>query len=276
MSRPVSESDPMSRPWKAIERFWKTATLRPRAMFHALNSLPSLYRAYAFARTYSNCSALASDASNASPGNPLWDYFQANTQGPGIWKWEHYFEVYHRHFAPFIGQPVNVLEIGIYSGGSLGMWRSYFGERSHIYGVDIEEACKTYESEHISVLIGDQADRAFWQSFRNRAERIDIVIDDGGHTPRQQRVTLEEMLPYLPPGGVYLCEDIHGRGNRFAAFASALVDELNGMKPKKPSMFQTSVHSIHFYPFLLVIEKHRVPPTELVSTRRGTEWQPFL
>ncbi len=102
------------------------------------------------------------------------------------------------------------------------------------------------------------------------------MIDDGGHTPRQQRITLEETLPYLRPGGVYLCEDIHGRGNSFAAFASALVDELNGMKPKKLSAFQSSVHSIHFYPFLLVVEKHRVPTTELVSTRRGTEWQPFL
>jgi len=262
--------------WKAIERFWKTATLRPRAMLHALRSVPALYRAYTFARTYSNRAAPTATGPNASPANPLWDYFQANTQGPGIWKWEHYFEVYHRHFARFVGQPVNVLEIGIYSGGSLGMWRSYFGDRSHIYGVDIEEACKTYASKHVSVFIGDQADRNFWRSFRDRAHGIDIVIDDGGHTPRQQRITLEETLPYLRPGGVYLCEDIHGRGNSFAAFASALVDELNGMKPKKLSGFQSSLHSIHFYPFLLVIEKHREPRTELVSTRRGTEWQPFL
>lgn len=42
----------------------------------------------------------------------------------------------------------NVLEVGVYSGESLEMWHSYFGEGSHIYGVDIEPACKAYESDH--------------------------------------------------------------------------------------------------------------------------------
>lgn len=265
----------MSQSLKAIEHFWKKSILRPRALAHALQAIPALCRGFTFARTYADRASSAPDPAPALPGNPLWDYFQANTKGPGIWKWEHYFDIYHRHFARFIGQRVNVLEVGIYSGGSLGMWRSYFGERSHIYGVDIEAACKSYENEHISVFIGDQANRAFWESFRKSADGIDILIDDGGHTPQQQRITLEEMLPHLRPGGVYLCEDIHGRANGFSTFAGALVDELNSMKVKSPSLFQSSIHSIHFYPFLVVIEKHRVGPTQLVSTRRGTEWQPF-
>ena len=37
-----------------------------------------------------------------------------------------------------------------------------------------------------------------------------------GHTPEQQIVTLEEMLPHLRPGGVYLCEDVHGIHHDFA------------------------------------------------------------
>ena len=39
---------------------------------------------------------------------------------------------------------------------------------------------------------------------------------------------------------------------------------------------QRAVHSIHFYPYLLVIEKHTVGRQKLESVRRGTEWQPFL
>lgn len=183
----------------------------------------------------------------------------------------------------FVGQKVNILEIGVYSGGSLGMWRSYFGEESHIYGVDIKEECKAYEDDHVSIFIGDQADRAFWSTFRKSVEGIDIIIDDGGHTPEQQQITLEEMLPHLRPGGVYLCEDVHGCLNQFSTFATGLVDELNcansisdPLLQMSVSRFQSSIHSIHFYPYLVVIEKHRVPLTRLSAPKHGTEWQPFL
>jgi hypothetical protein len=56
-----------------------------------------------------------------SSSNPLATYFNNNETGPGIWKWEHYFEIYHRHLEKFRGKPIRILEIGIYSGGSLGM-----------------------------------------------------------------------------------------------------------------------------------------------------------
>ena len=87
------------------------------------------------------------------------------------------------------------------------MWRDFFGDRCQIYGVDIEPACRQYENTHTRVFIGDQADREFWHQLRRDVPRLDIVIDDGGHRAEQQVVTLEETLPYLSPGGVYLCED---------------------------------------------------------------------
>ena len=164
------------------------------------------------------------------------------------------------------------------------MWRSYFGEGSHIYGIDIEPACKAYESAGVSILIGDQADRTFWKDFKGSLKGIDVLIDDGGHTVEQQRITLEEMLPYLRPGGVYLCEDIHGGYNRFASFAACLVNGLNEVNilSEEPVLtstvtpFQRHVHSIHFYPYVTVIEKNDAPVTSLSAPKRGTEWQPFL
>ena len=167
-----------------------------------------------------------------------------------------------------------MLEIGIYSGGSLGMWRSYFGNQCHIYGVDIENACSTYENEYTTVYIGDQSDREFWKKLRENTPPIDILIDDGGHTPEQQRITLEEMLPHLRCGGVYLCEDVHGGLNDFAAYATSLVDELNGTG--ELNEFQKSIHSIHFYPFCVIIEKHTVEPDRFVAPKHGTKWQPFF
>jgi len=215
--------------------------------------------------------------------NALREFFNNREVGRGIWKWEHYFEMYQRHLKKFVGRPISMLEIGVYSGGSLEMWRSYFGDQCMIHGVDIEKACKAYENEYTEIHIGDQEDSGFWEVFREKANRLDIIIDDGGHTPNQQRVTLEEMLPHLNFGGVYICEDIHGDLNSFTRYATELVDGLNHYDPlpgedhaSDVSALQQSVHSIHFYPYALVIEKNHKPIRKLVSPKRGTQWQPFL
>ncbi len=219
-------------------------------------------------------------------------FFDTRVEGRGIWKWRHYFDIYHRHFNPLRNRDtLVVLEIGIYSGGSIDMWRNYFGPSASLFGVDIESACRTYESPGTHILIGDQADPSFWR--RVLADGTlpppDIVIDDGGHTPEQQRVTMEELLPRMRPGGVYICEDVHGRHNDFAAFVSGLVESLNGMEgacqdhvnPKRRTTVPTNsvqafLHSVHFYPFVVVIEKRQAPLEELVSSKHGTQWEPFL
>jgi hypothetical protein len=224
---------------------------------------------------------------DSDESNPLRDYFDTHSQGPGIWKWRHYFEIYERHLGKFVGRPSNLLEIGIYSGGSLGMWRHYFGPTARIFGVDIEGACKAYENEFVRVFIGDQADRTFWQKFRDQTPPLDIVIDDGGHRAEQQIVTLEETLPYLRPGGVYLCEDVSPAPNNFTRYVSGLASQLNSTRGLKSSpdnpdrdmtvpatAFQSAIHSVHLYPFVVVIERTQRPTTKFESSRRGTQWQP--
>ncbi|MGB4712153.1 MAG: class I SAM-dependent methyltransferase [Fuerstiella sp.] len=245
---------------------------------------PDYARGLAFGEKWAGTPAATEEGSPVpEESNPLWKYFCEHTEGPGIWKWTHYFDIYHRHLARFRGQQATLVEVGIYSGGSLGMWKSYFGSGVHIHGVDIEEACKCYEDEQITVHIGDQEDRAFWADFRTKVEGAQILIDDGGHTPDQQMVTLEEMLPSMPPGSVYVCEDIHGVSNRFTAFASGLVTLLNAQNTVRGPIpvatatpIQQSLCSIHFYPYVVVIEKNAVAPSRLEAPKNGTEWQPFL
>jgi hypothetical protein len=117
-------------------------------------------------------------AARRSRPNVLRTFFDNRTEGNGIWKWSHYFDIYDRHFAQFRGEEVHVLEIGVYSGGSLEMWRDYFGPKARIYGVDIEPACRAYESDSVKIFIGDQGDRQFWHEFRGKVPALDIVIDD--------------------------------------------------------------------------------------------------
>jgi 23S rRNA U2552 (ribose-2'-O)-methylase RlmE/FtsJ len=220
------------------------------------------------------------------PDNPLRSYFLSNKSGPGIFKWDHYFEIYHRHLARFVNSECRVMEIGVDSGGSLRMWRNYFGAKANIYGVDIEPDCKVYEREGVKIFIGDQADRSFWRKVKEEVPHLDILIDDGGHSAHQQMVTLEELLPHLSPGGVYICEDVHGRGNTFLFYIAGLtsqlyetklIDDLRNSERRLSSPvndFQASVQSIHHYPFVTVIEKRERGLPEFVAPKRGTEWRP--
>jgi len=226
-------------------------------------------------------------AAASDPANPLRAYVNGIAAGPGVWKWDDYFDIYHRHFAKFRGREVHIVEIGVFSGGSLGMWRQYFGAQARVYGVDIDPACKAYERDGVQIFIGDQGDRNFWRRFKAAVPRVDIVVDDGAHLTPRQIVTLEEMLPHIAPGGTFLCEDVHGIFNGFSLYVSGFANALNAARWRKHrthgaepapgcdvTLFQAMVRSIHLYPWVVVFEKHDTPPAEFVSPRHGTEWRP--
>ena len=114
-------------------------------------------------------------------------------------------------------------------------------------------------------------------------------MDDGGHEPEKQIVSLEELLPHLRPGGVYCCEDVTGTLNRFASYVHGAAHKLNDYARIESntevterrlvcpaSSFQSRVASIHLYPFVVVIERSSSRITEFVAPKHGTQWQPFL
>ena len=206
---------------------------------------------------------------------PLSKYFDSVTEGPGIWKWRHYFDIYHRHLERFRGRPVNIVEIGIYSGGSLQMWTDYFGPGCHVFGVDIEPACRVYERHNVTVFIGDQADPEFWQEFVRSVPPIDIVIDDGGHLGHQQIATLKGLLPHMRAGGVFICEDLVSPMSPFLSFVDGLTRHLSLNERGQPNSLQQHVASVHRYPLMTVIEKPARRPQRLAAPKHGTEWQPF-
>ncbi|WP_372366546.1 class I SAM-dependent methyltransferase [Candidatus Uabimicrobium sp. HlEnr_7] len=259
---------------------FKMMIKKPQNFLQVLKNVSSSCQAHEFTELYSCKNLKDHSLSEMNKDNPLWEYFQ-NKSGNGIWKWEHYFDIYHKHFQHFIGKKVSILEIGVYSGGSLEMWRSYFGDNCQVYGVDIEPACKNYENSYTNVFIGDQEDRSFWKQIKQDIPEVDIVIDDGGHMTEQQRITLEEMLPFINPGGVFLCEDVHGRFHRFASFAASLTSDLHlktstSAFTANTSSFQESIKGIFFYPYVVVIEKNLFRQKTFNSHKHGEKWQPFL
>lgn len=59
-----------------------------------------------------NTGAANQPSEQAVSSNPLSEYFYRNP-GRGIFKWHHYFEIYHRHFSAFRGRSPVVVEIGV-------------------------------------------------------------------------------------------------------------------------------------------------------------------
>lgn len=210
----------------------------------------------------------------------LFNYFD-NNPGRFIYKWYHYFAIYERHFSAYRNRPIRLLEFGVYQGGSLQMWKHYFGPQAQIIGVDINPACAQMAEPGIEIVIGDQQDRQFHAALRARFGEFDIVIDDGGHTMQQQIVTFEEQYPAVKTGGIYLAEDLHTsyferwggayrKPDTFIEYSKHLIDRLHdwyGIGPgRKPDLITTSAYGIHFYDSMMVIEKRMIEsPFQLVS-----------
>ena len=111
---------------------------------------------------------------------PLLDIF-VNNEGYPVHKWHHYIPIYERYFSSFRDQPLRFLEIGVFRGGSLKMWREYFGPEAVIYGVDNDPQCARYDGQHGEVRIGSQDDEKFLLSVVEEMGGVDIVLDDGSH-----------------------------------------------------------------------------------------------
>ena len=198
---------------------------------------------------------------------------------PRVDKWEPYFEAYHRHFSKFRGKPVTFVEVGVQSGGSALMWRWYFGEYFRYIGVDINPNVKKFESDWATIVIGDQSSETFWEEFKTKfPEKVDIFLDDGGHTMEQQIVTISSMYTHVKHGGVYVCEDLATsyevefggtpdfqmcpvKSGTAVGFAKSFVDLVNAnfidteRLDIASGQIAKTLDSVHFYNQLFVLEK---------------------
>lgn len=222
--------------------------------------------------------------------NDLQKYFVNNQRGL-IFKWKHYFEIYERHFSRFRNTEVHIVEIGVLGGGSLQMWKEYFGPKAKVYGVDINPKCSRYKEDQIDIFIGNAEDKGFLKMLTEKIP-IDILIDDGAHTMEQQIIIFEGLFNHISPHGVYLCEDTfssyqpraYGGGYKkfgtYIEYTKNFIDYIHAWHsgqdyfpkeaegknklPPEPyrlpvSDFTRSVHSLHYYDSVVVIEKR---PTE--------------
>ncbi|MCA0870196.1 class I SAM-dependent methyltransferase [Seohaeicola saemankumensis] len=201
----------------------------------------------------------------------LLDLFAGN-KGVVVHKWHHYIPIYERYFAQFRDRPVRFLEIGVNKGGSLQMWRRYFGEAATLYGIDINPECAQFDGQAGQVRIGSQADPEFLNGVVDEMGGIDLVLDDGSHRMPHVRASFEVLYPRLETGGVYMIEDLHtayypkfGGGYRsrdnFFVFARELVDDMHQWyhnKGLRHEAYGGHVSGLHIHDSIAVIDKQPV------------------
>lgn len=203
----------------------------------------------------------------------LWSLFYDNPEKT-VFKWTHYLPIYERHFARFVNRPLTILEIGCLHGGSLQMWKRYFGPFATIVAIDIDPAAARHEEDQIKVRIGDQSDPVFLQRVIEEFGPFDIVIDDGSHIAEHAPASFKVLYSHVKENGIYAVEDLHTNywddyngGYRnpstFIELTKNLIDELNAYHTRgavEVTEFTNSTYSMSIYDSVVILEKGRLPP----------------
>ena len=113
-----------------------------------------------------------------------------------------YFQVYEELLSKYINKEITFVEIGILHGGSLYMWKEYFGNKARIIGIDLHPNAKKLEKDGFEIFIGSQSDPNFWKKFFSKVGNIDILLDDGGHTNENQILTLNNTVDHINDNGI--------------------------------------------------------------------------
>jgi hypothetical protein len=125
--------------------------------------------------------------------------------------------------------PFTLLEIGVGGGGSLRMWRDWFGY-ADVIGIDIEPSTMIEESG-LTTWLGDAANPEFWAD-HPLPHNLRVIIDDGSHRASDIVATFEILWDELRKEGWYVIEDLGAQfcdeweGSEDGSAATRLIDEL--------------------------------------------------
>lgn len=124
-----------------------------------------------------------------------------------------YLEYYDVIFAPFKTRDINLIEVGVQSGGSLLLWHKYFSQNSKIFGFDINQK----HVDGFNILAGEQrvnnasafcSDAYIFDYDTLEPKHFDIIIDDGSHHLECQQKAVNVFINKLTSGGIFIIEDI--------------------------------------------------------------------
>jgi SAM-dependent methyltransferase len=119
-----------------------------------------------------------------------------------------YLPIYEQLLAPRRRRSFSLLELGVWDGHSLEMWRDAF-VRATIVGVDLRPP-EIDLGPRVHIVEGDQTDAELMG--RIRAEHapggFDVIVDDASHIGITTARSIQALYArHLRPGGLYCIED---------------------------------------------------------------------
>lgn len=102
----------------------------------------------------------------------------------------------------------NILEIGIWTGLSLRMWRDYF-INGKVVGIDNfmkPELNELINDDNYKIIIGDSTKPETLLDISDY--KFDVIIDDGCHQIESQVATFNLLKNFVNKNGIYIIEDV--------------------------------------------------------------------
>ncbi len=176
-------------------------------------------------------------------------------------------DFYNKHLSAYRDEFQNILEIGVFNGSSLKMWKEYF-TKSKILAIDIYDK-KVFNDDRISTFICDQSDKNTLNDIF-QGITFDMIIDDGSHIMSHQQLSFIYLFDKLKSGGFYIIEDLHtslrpgqyGNDNNKATTLEFLRSLYN------KSDFSSSFISIEMFNFFL----DRIEKVEIIENPQNDEF----
>ena len=108
-----------------------------------------------------------------------------------------YIDVYQNLFEPYKNAKC-VMEIGVYHGESLRLWREFFKE-AIIIGVDIN---KWEDIPGVESIVGNINNSEIIEKINQH--QFDIIIDDASHSINDQLSTFKNLESFMTTNGLYI------------------------------------------------------------------------
>lgn len=116
--------------------------------------------------------------------------------------------MYEQLLAPLREQRFSLLELGVWKGDSLEMWRDAF-PRATVVGLDLRPPDIDL-GPRVRTIQGDQTDAALLGQVRadHALDGFSVIIDDASHIGSLSAGSLQALYArHLRPGGFYIIED---------------------------------------------------------------------
>lgn len=125
--------------------------------------------------------------------------------------WYHtYTDFYEIYFSGYTSP--RIIEIGTAGHGSTQMFLEYFGD-CKLVGMDIQDY-SSFEHPNFRFVNGNQTNIEDLKKCVENEDLFDIILDDGGHTMKQQQLTFGYLSDFLNNDSLYIIEDIHTSFNQ--------------------------------------------------------------